>query len=200
MTDWLLSLVPQYGLWLLGVATFASCLALPLPTSTLLLAAGGFVAVGDLSLVSVALVALVGAVAGDQIGYLGARWFGAPLIETLGKRAPPLARATDLLANKGGAAVFFSRWLMSALGPYVNLAAGAAGQPWSRFTLWGVLGEVVWVGIYLGLGYSFIGNLEAASDMALSWLAFVTAAAVALGLGAWLIASVRADRGRIQPS
>jgi len=200
VTDWLLSLVPQYGLWLLGVATFASCLAVPLPTSTLLLAAGGFVAVGDLSFVSVALVALGGAVAGDQVGYFGARWFGAPLIETWGRRAPPLARATDLLAKRGGAAVFFSRWLMSALGPYVNLAAGAAGQPWSRFTLWGVLGEVVWVGIYLGLGYSFIGNLEAASDMALSWLGFVTAAAVALGLGAWLIASLRADRGRSQPS
>jgi len=200
VTDWLLSLVPQYGLWLLGIATFASCLAVPLPTSTLLLAAGGFVAVGDLSLASVAVVALGGAVAGDQIGYFGARWFGAPLIETWGRRAPPLARATDLLAKRGGAAVFFSRWLMSALGPYVNLAAGAAGQPWPRFTLWGVLGEVVWVCIYLGLGYGFIGNLEAASDMAFSLLGFVTAAAVALGLGAWLIASMRADRVRPQPS
>jgi membrane-associated protein len=200
VTDWLLSLVPQYGLWLLGVATFASCLAVPLPTSTLLLAAGGFIAVGDLSLASVAVVALVGAVAGDQVGYLGARWFGAPLIETWGKRAPPLSRATDLLAKKGGSAVFFSRWMMSALGPYVNLAAGAAGQPWPRFTLWSVLGEVVWVGIYLGLGYGFIGNLKAASDMVISLLGFVTAAAVALGLGAWLVASVRADRGKHQPS
>jgi membrane-associated protein len=200
VTDWLLSLVPEYGLWLLGLATFASCLAVPLPTSTLLLAAGGFVAVGDLSLVSVAVVALGGAVAGDQVGYFGARWFGAPLIDTLGKRAPPLARATDLLAKRGGAAVFFSRWLMSALGPYVNLAAGAAGQPWPRFTIWGVLGEVVWVGIYLGLGYSFIGNLEAASDIAVSWLGFVTAGAIALGLGAWLSATLRADRGRSQPN
>lgn len=196
MTDWLLSLVPQYGLWLLGAATFASCLAVPLPTSTLLLAAGGFVAVGDLSLVSVVLVALGGAVAGDQVGYFGARWFGAPVIESWGKRAPPLARATDLLAKKGGAAVFFSRWLMSALGPYVNLAAGAAGQPWRRFTLWGVLGEVVWVAIYLGAGLGLIGNLEAASDMAVSLLGFVTAGAVLLGMGAWLLATVRADRSR----
>lgn len=200
MTDWLLSLVPQYGLLLLGLATFASCLAVPLPTSTLLLAAGGFVAVGDLSLMSVAAVALGGAVAGDQVGFFGARWFGAPLIETWGKRAPPFARATDLLAKSGGATVFFSRWLMSALGPYVNLAAGAAGQPWQRFTLWSVLGEVVWVGIYLGLGYIFIGNLEAASDMAINWLGFVTAAAIALGLGAWLVASLHADRNKSQAS
>lgn len=63
-----------------------------------------------------------------------------------------------------------------------------------------MLGEVVWVGIYLGLGYGFIGNLEAASDMAFSLLGFVTAAALALGLGAWLIASMRTDRDRPQPS
>lgn len=199
MTDWLLALVPQYGLWLVGLATFASCLAVPLPTSTLLLAAGGFAAVGDLSLLSLALVALGGAVAGDQAGYFGARWFGASLIESWAKRAPPLARAKDLLAQRGGATVFFSRWLMSALGPYVNLAAGAAGQPWPRFTLWGVLGEGIWVGVYLGLGYAFIGNLEAASDMIFSVLGLVTAAAVALGLGAWLIATVRADRSRSVP-
>ena len=29
MTDWLLALVPTYGLWLLAAATFLSCLAIP---------------------------------------------------------------------------------------------------------------------------------------------------------------------------
>ena len=33
MTDWLLALVPQYGLWLLAATTFLSCLALPIPAS-----------------------------------------------------------------------------------------------------------------------------------------------------------------------
>ena len=33
MTDWLLGLVPQYGLWLLAATTFLSCLALPIPAS-----------------------------------------------------------------------------------------------------------------------------------------------------------------------
>ena len=50
MTEWLLGLVPQYGMYLLAVCTFASCLALPIPASMLMLAAGGFVASGDLSL------------------------------------------------------------------------------------------------------------------------------------------------------
>ena len=50
MTDWLLALVPQYGLLLLAATTFLSCLALPLPASILMLTAGGFAAAGDLVL------------------------------------------------------------------------------------------------------------------------------------------------------
>ena len=41
MTDWLLALVPQYGLWLLFFVTLFSCLALPLPASIMMLTAGG---------------------------------------------------------------------------------------------------------------------------------------------------------------
>jgi membrane-associated protein len=61
--------------------------------------------------------ALAGAVAGDQVGYFGGRWGGAGLIERLGSRAAPLAKATSFLASRGGVAVFLSRWLVSALGP-----------------------------------------------------------------------------------
>lgn len=193
MTDWLLALVPQYGSLLLAVCTFASCLAVPIPASVLMLAAGGFVAAGDLSLIAAAGGALAGAVAGDQTGYLAARWGGASLLARLGKSAVPLHKATALLAHRGGVAVFLTRWLFSALGPYINLAAGAAGQPWIRFTLWGVAGEAVWVGLYVGLGYSFTGNLEAASAVAVNILGFLAAGAVALGLGVWLLAVLRAE-------
>lgn len=194
MTEWLLGLVPQYGMYLLAICTFASCLALPIPASMLMLAAGGFVASGDLSLAGSGGAAFAGAVAGDQTGYFAGRKGGAGLMQWLGRRAAPLAKATDLLARRGGIAVFLTRWLISALGPYINLAAGAAGMPWAWFTLSGIAGEACWVGLYVGLGYSFTGNLTAASGMALNVLGFLGAGAVALGLGAWLVATLRADR------
>lgn len=194
MTDWLLALVPQYGIWLLGACTFLSCLALPVPASILMLAAGGFVASDDLSLTGSAAAALTGAIAGDQAGYFGGRWGGASLIERLGARAAPLAKATTFLASRGGIAVYLSRWLVSALGPYVNLAAGAARQPWARFTLWAIAGEATWVGLYIGLGYAFTGNIAAASSMALELLGFFAAGAVALGLAVWLTVTVRDER------
>jgi membrane protein DedA with SNARE-associated domain len=199
MTDWLLALVPQYGVWLLVACTFLSCLGLPIPASILMLTAGGFVAAGDLSLTGNVAAALGGAVAGDQAGYFGGRWGGAGLIKRLGSRAAPLAKATRFLASRGGIAVYLSRWLVSALGPYVNVAAGAAQQPWIKFTLWGIAGEATWVGIYISLGYAFADNLEAASSMAMELLGFLAAGAVAIGLAVWLAMAIKADRARARP-
>jgi membrane-associated protein len=193
VTDWLLGLVPQYGIVLLAIGTFSSCLALPVPASILMIAAGGFVASGDLSLVATAGAALAGAVIGDQVGYFGGRWGGSRLIDRFGSRAAPIAKAAALVTTRGAIAVFLSRWLVSALGPYVNLAAGAAGLPWLRFTIWGLLGEVVWIAIYIGAGFAFSGNLAAASGMAFDLLGIIGAGAVAVGLGYWLFAVLRAE-------
>lgn len=199
MTDWLLALVPTYGPWLLALCTFGSSLMLPIPSSVLVLAAGGFVAAGDLSATTTAGAVLAGVVAGDQGGFQLGRRGGARLIERLAVKAPPVGRATALLSRHGGLAVFLSRWLFSPLGPYVTLAAGAARLGWLSFTLWDLAGAGVWVAIWLGLGYGFTGNLAAASNLAVSTLGFIAAGVAALGLGWWLIATIRAERASRRP-
>lgn len=64
-----------------------------------------------------------------------ARRGGGALAQRLASRAAPLGKAKDMLERCGGVAVFLSRWQVSALGPYVNFAAGAANQPWLVFTV-----------------------------------------------------------------
>lgn len=194
MTDWLLALVPQYGLWLLAATTFLSCLALPFPASILMLTAGGFAAAGELALWQAFLAAAAGAVAGDQLGYWSARGLGLSFLTRL--RADPgrdrlLARADALMDRKGVLAVFFSRWLVSPLGPWVNLLAGSTGYPWARFTLAGVVGEAVWAGLYVGTGYGFAGNIQAANDMLGSVLGMVGGAGAVVALGYWLFGGTR---------
>jgi membrane-associated protein len=191
MTDWLLALVPTYGPWLLLVCTYLATIALPVPASMLLLAAGGFVAAGDLALTASAGAALGGAVAGDQTLYVLGRTGGAGLIERMGQRAAPVARGRDMLARRGDAAVFLSRWLVSPLGPWVTLAAGAAGLGWLRFSLWAVAGQVIWVALYIGLGYGFTGNLAAASSAALKALALIGLLGVVIVLAVWLVHKLR---------
>jgi len=189
MTEALLALVPEYGLWLVGAATFLSCLALPVPSSMVMLAAGGFAAAGDLSLPGAAASALTGALAGDQAGFAIGRAGGRTFLSRIARhpaRAAALARARRLLDRHGDLAVFLTRWLVSPVGPYANFAAGAGDLRWTRFTLWGGIGEAVWVTLYTGAGWAFAGNLEAAADLLSSWLGLVGAATATLVLGLWL--------------
>lgn len=69
MTETLFALVPSLGAYLVLTSVFLSCLAIPLPSSLLVLAAGGFAASGDLNLWAVGVAAFVGFVAGDQCAY-----------------------------------------------------------------------------------------------------------------------------------
>ncbi|MCU0904068.1 MAG: DedA family protein [Tabrizicola sp.] len=192
MTDWLLAMVPQYGLWLLAATTFLSCLALPFPASILMLTAGGFAAAGDLVLWQAFLAAAAGGIAGDQLGYWAGRGFGATVLARL--RADPerdrlLARADAMMDRRGVIAVFLSRWLVSPLGPYVNLIAGSTHYRWVRFTAAGVAGESVWAGLYVGTGYGFAGNVAAASQALGSALGMIGGAGAVLALGYWLFSS-----------
>lgn len=199
MTDWLLALVPTYGLWLIAATTFASCLALPIPSSVIMLAAGGFAAVGDLVLWQVMVAALGGAVIGDQVGYGAGRVGGAPFLDRIAKapaRAKVVHKARRTMEQKGGVAVFLSRWLFSPLGPYVNVISGAMRHDWVRFTLWGILGEVVWCALYVLMGRSFAGNLAAASDMLGSILGLIATGTAVLGLGWWLLQLARKERAQ----
>jgi membrane protein DedA with SNARE-associated domain len=195
MTEVLLSLVSTYGVIIIGVTTFLSCLALPIPSSVVMLAGGAFVASGDLAFLAVVAAAFAGAVIGDQVGFRIGRRGGALLDERVRAdpaRAAVLARAEGFVARWGVTGVFLSRWLFSPLGPWVNLTAGATGMGTARFTVPDVLGEAVWVTLYVGLGYVFAANIEALASLLGNAVAAVTAAAVAVGLGVLLWRAAKA--------
>ena len=197
MTGWLLALVPQYGLWLLFFVTLFSCLALPLPASIMMLTAGGFAAAGDFELWQALLAALAGAAAGDQIGYWAGRGAGKH-IAARRKEYPAqdtlISKAEQMMAKGGFVSIFLTRWLFSAVGPYVNVTAGSLKFTWATFTIAGIAGELVWSGLYVGLGYGFAGNLDAASDLLGSILGFVGAAAAVIILGYVLFKLLKSER------
>jgi hypothetical protein len=70
MTETMLGLVPIYGPLAVFAATILSCFGVPVPGALVLLAAGSFVASGELALVAVLFGGLAGAIIGDQAGYL----------------------------------------------------------------------------------------------------------------------------------
>ncbi len=197
MADTLLALVPAYGVWLILGALLLSCLAVPVPSSILVMAGGAFAAAGDMALWQVQLAAFCGFVTGDQAAYSIARAGGSGFIDRLRakpKMAPVLLRAEALLARHGAVAVFFSRTLLSPLGPYTGYLSGALRLRWSHFTIAAVCGAVCWCLLYSLLGYFFANRVSQMASMVGNVIGFIVTAALVVGLGWYLAARWRAER------
>lgn len=180
MTVYLLEFLTSYGLPAAALLLAIGQFGVPLPTSLALLTLGALAANGDAELATAFLWAIAGATLGDQAGFLTGRFVilsaeGRPGF--LGGLASKARAAEPKLQRWGASGVFLSRWLFTPLGPAINIASGITGLSWPRFTLWGVLGEGLWVTIYITLGYAFGSNIEALSgilgnlSMALAMLA-----------------------------
>lgn len=195
MTELIFSLVTDYGVIVIFASAFLSCLALPIPTSLMMLTGGAFVASGDLTFWTVGVAAFVGAVLGDQTGYLIGRTGGSALVDRLAKspaRAAVLKRARSMVKKRGGLGVFFSTWAVAPLGPWVNFVAGATGLPWARFTVADVPGEAIWVTLYVGLGFIFMDQVANVADVLSDVIGLLVALVVAIAMAFWIRAVLKA--------
>lgn len=186
ISEQLLTDLALYGMPVLFGVTVISCAGVPLPTSLLLIAAGSFADHGEMNGTAVIAVASLGAVLGDQIGYAVGRWGDRALADRISHWVGGEDRLTQAEAHArkwGGWGIFLTRWLITPLGPFINLASGFASYPWHRFLLWDVVGEVLWVALYVGLGEIFSHRVQALSSVLgdLTWavLAFIAAVALA---------------------
>jgi len=187
ITDQVLAALLVYGLPVLFGVILICSVGVPFPISLMLVAAGSFVEQGEMKLWQVIAVASVGAVLGDQIAYGLSRWGGRRLINRLSRRIGGEAKikeAEALTKRWSGAGIFLSRWLITALGPWVNVASGIAAYPWRRFLFWDVLGEVLWVILYVGIGYAFSNRVQAIAEI-LGNLAWVIAGLIVTVILGW---------------
>jgi membrane-associated protein len=187
MTDQLLAFLPLYGTPALFGILIVSCAGFPGPASLMLLVVGSFVAQGEMILWQVLVAGSAGAVIGDQIGFFAGRYGGRVLVGRVTKRLgghASIKRAEAFTMRWGGAAIFFSRWLVNPLGPWINLSSGIAGYPWIRFILWDVLGEVFWVVLLITLGDIFSDRVQNLTEV-LGQLAWFIVGAIAVAVLGW---------------
>jgi membrane protein DedA with SNARE-associated domain len=168
MQEQLLNYLASYGVIVVFVAITLSAIGLPLPASFLLIAAGSLVESGDLSLWQVLVAGGFGAILGDHIGY-GMGWFGGQtLVQRIVSRLNAqslLTRAENTSRKWGGVSIFLSRWLITAVGPYINLTSGLTRYATPRFTFWVIVGELLWVFLYVQLGRWFSDRVAELSDI-----------------------------------
>jgi membrane-associated protein len=185
-TDQLLAALLVHGVPLLFAVIAIAAVGVPFPVSLTLVAAGSFAKQGEMSLLPVILAGSLAAILGDQIGYGLSRWGGRRLIVRVSRRIggeSKIKEAEALSKKWGGPGIFFSRWLVTQLGPWLNVTSGIAGYPWRRFIFWDVLGEVLWVVLYVMLGYIFSDRVQYISEILgnLAWAILALIVAIILG-------------------
>jgi membrane protein DedA with SNARE-associated domain len=160
----ILSWILVYGVVVLFVSVMLAAIGLPLPSSFLILAAGAFVRQDVLDWPAALAWTWIGVVIGDSISYgigRGARGF---ILRRYGRLGAWRA-AEENLQRRGAVAIYFTRWLVTALAVPTNLVAGSGGYPYVRFLLLSASGELTWLLLYGALGYAFSDQWEVISSL-----------------------------------
>ena len=125
------------------------------PSETAVITAGVVAASGHLSLPLIVVSAAVGAVAGDNIGYLIGHRFGPAVTSRFfsGEKARQrLSWARRQLGERGGQLILVGRFIPGGR-TVVTLSAGMLRFPWSRFLIFDAVAALAWALYAALLGY-----------------------------------------------
>lgn len=165
LDEHLSTVLQTYGVWthaLLFLVVFLETgfVVTPfLPGDSLLFAAGTFAALGDLHLGWLFLLLAGAAILGDTVNY----WIG----HAVGERAfsgrirwlkqEYFERTHAFYEKHGGKAVVLGRFV-PIVRTFVPFVAGVGAMTYPKFLFYNVFGGLLWVTLFLGLGY-FFGNI-----------------------------------------
>ncbi len=154
-------LLHEYGPAVIFLGIMLESLGLPLPGESLLIAASVYAATThQVSIFVIVVAAAVGAICGDQIGYVIGRWIGLPALTRWGGRVGLTEERFELgrylFHHYGGRIVFFGRFV-AFLRTFAALLAGANRMEWRTFLVWNGLGGVAWTALY-GFGAYLLGD------------------------------------------
>lgn len=197
MREQLLALVAQYGSPALFAVVMVASLGAPLPIALLLIVTGSLSAQGTMNLWTAIAVAGSGSVLGDLTGYAIGRWGGIALVNRFSRAIggpKRLEQWEERARKRAGLYIFLTRWLLSPLGPWVNLASGIACYPCARFLLWDVLGEFFGVALYVSLGQVFSDRVMSLDSVLGDATWGVLALVIAVLIGRVLIIYARQNR------
>jgi membrane-associated protein len=165
VTDAFLTATLVYGVPALALALLLAALGIPLPATLLLLAAGAFTRQGLLDGRWTLALGLLASVLGDSGSYCLGRCGGTLVLRRMNQQVA-WQRAQALFARHGALTILLTRFLLTPLALPTNLIAGSSRYTYGRFVLVDVAGELIWVTMYLGLGYTFADRWETLSDLA----------------------------------
>ena len=158
-------LIVQFGSWsyaLLFLVVFCETglVVTPfLPGDSLLFALGTCAARGSLDLMTLGVSLTIAAILGDSANYwfgslLGPRLFRGENVRFLNRKH--LERTHEFYERYGGKTIILARFvpIVRTFAPFV---AGMGQMTYRRFMAYNVIGGIVWIVIFLALGFKFGG-------------------------------------------
>jgi membrane protein DedA with SNARE-associated domain len=149
-------LLEHYGYLAVGGFVLLEDFGVPVPGEALLIAAAVFAGSGQMNIALVILVAVIGAIFGDNIGFAVGHFGGRPLVDRFGRYVfltpARLEHAERYFNTHGGKIVTIARFI-EGLRQLNGLLAGIVGMHWAKFLGYNALGAVLWVGTWAGIGY-----------------------------------------------
>ena len=151
-------IIAHWGYLALFVFVVLGNIGVPVPENSILWVAGYFVWKGRLDLSLVLLVAVVAAVAGDNLGYWIGRRYGQGAVTRYGcwARVTParLDKMRGFVRRYGSFGVFLARFV-TGLRFMAGPLAGSMGLAPLTFFVANVLGALCYVPVMVGAGYAF---------------------------------------------
>ena len=159
----LATLSASYGLWIYAILFLivfceTGLVVTPfLPGDSLLFAAGGIAAVGDMNIHIMVLVLLVAAILGDAVNFMIGKYFGAKLFANPDSkifRRAYLNKTHAFYEKHGGKTIISARFvpIVRTFAPFV---AGMGNMNYGQFIRYNVIGAVLWVVLFSYAGYFF---------------------------------------------
>jgi membrane protein DedA with SNARE-associated domain len=145
----------HWGYAAVGGLVLLEDFGVPVPGETVLIAAAVYAGTGRLNVAAVAVIAVIAAVCGDNIGYAVGRYGGHRLVTRWGRYVlltpARVAKAEAFFTRHGGKVVTIARFI-EGLRQANGIIAGLSEMPWRRFLAFNTLGAVLWAGTWVTLG------------------------------------------------
>jgi membrane-associated protein len=150
---------------------------------------------GSVDIVLVVIAACLGAVLGDQVGYVVGREWGQQLLRKIPDRLldeDRLQQGRAYIRRLGAKGVILGRWT-AALRALVPGLAGMAHMHYPRFLIANVIGGVGWATLVAIVGY-LAGNSYKKVESALGSVSYVLLGLIVVGFIAWHIVRRRREK------
>lgn len=170
MSDWVIRLIDGAGYWGVFALMLLETVFPPVPSEVIMTVAGLRAANGPMSLWAVVASGTAGAMAGNLMWYLVARWIGLDRFKAFIDRHGrwltldwcDVENVQRAFGRFGWSIVMIGR-VLPTLRTFISVPAGLVHMHLVKFLIWSTIGTAVWSGLLAAAGYGLgatFGEIE----------------------------------------